>query len=98
MSNHLTNLTLKIWRQTGPNDQGHFESYKVDSISDEASFLEMLDVLNERLIGEGEAQRDDENFAYVAAWQYPGEPLKEASVVKEQLEFHEVHLATRSYK
>jgi succinate dehydrogenase / fumarate reductase, iron-sulfur subunit len=53
MSNHLTNLTLKIWRQTGPNDQGHFESYKVDSISDEASFLEMLDVLNERLIGEG---------------------------------------------
>ncbi len=53
MSNHLTNLTLKIWRQTGPNDQGHFESYKMDSISDEASFLEMLDVLNEHLIGEG---------------------------------------------
>jgi succinate dehydrogenase / fumarate reductase iron-sulfur subunit len=53
VSNHLNNLTLKIWRQTGPNDQGRFESYKVDSISDEASFLEMLDVLNEQLIGEG---------------------------------------------
>ena len=52
MSNHLSNLTLKIWRQSGPNDRGHFEDYKIDSISDEASFLEMLDVLNEKLIGE----------------------------------------------
>jgi succinate dehydrogenase / fumarate reductase iron-sulfur subunit len=48
----ITNLTLKIWRQKGPDDRGHFESYKVDAISDEASFLEMLDVLNERLIAE----------------------------------------------
>ena len=53
MSNHLTNLTLKIWRQTGPNDGGHFETYSIPSISDEASFLEMLDVLNEQLINEG---------------------------------------------
>ena len=52
MSNHLQNLTLKIWRQSGPADGGHFESYRIDSISDEASFLEMLDVLNEKLIGE----------------------------------------------
>ena len=52
MSNHLNNLTLKVWRQTGPDDRGHFETYKIDSISDEASFLEMLDVLNERLISE----------------------------------------------
>ncbi len=51
--NHLTNLTLKIWRQTGPSDPGKFESYRIDSISDEASFLEMLDVLNEKLIAEG---------------------------------------------
>ena len=53
MSNHLTNLTLKVWRQSGPGDAGRFESYRIDSISDEASFLEMLDVLNERLINEG---------------------------------------------
>ena len=53
MANHLTNLTLKIWRQPSPDVAGHFESYTVDSISDEASFLELLDVLNERLIGEG---------------------------------------------
>ncbi len=53
MSHHLENLTLKIWRQDGPADSGHFESYRIDKISDEASFLEMLDVLNEKLIDEG---------------------------------------------
>ena len=53
MSNHLKDITLKIWRQSGPNDGGRFETYKVDEISDEASFLEMLDYLNERLINEG---------------------------------------------
>ena len=53
MSKHLTNITLKIWRQAGPNSAGTFESYTVPEISDEASFLEMLDILNERLIGEG---------------------------------------------
>ena len=47
------NTSAKIWRQSGPVDGGHFESYRIDSISDEASFLEMLDVLNEKLIAEG---------------------------------------------
>jgi succinate dehydrogenase / fumarate reductase iron-sulfur subunit len=50
---HLTNLTLRIWRQAGPADAGHFEDHTIDEISDEASFLELLDVLNERLISEG---------------------------------------------
>jgi len=50
---HLTNLTLRVWRQEGPNDNGRFETYTVNEISDEASFLEMLDVINERLIAEG---------------------------------------------
>jgi succinate dehydrogenase / fumarate reductase, iron-sulfur subunit len=49
----LTNLTLKIWRQQGPDDAGHFETHTVAEVSDEASFLEMLDILNERLIDEG---------------------------------------------
>jgi succinate dehydrogenase / fumarate reductase, iron-sulfur subunit len=53
LSTHLTNLTLKIWRQAGPDVEGKFESYPIDSISDEASFLELLDLLNERLIAEG---------------------------------------------
>ena len=48
------NLTLKIWRQDGPDTAGRFEGYTIDSISDDASFLEMLDVLNEKLIGEGQ--------------------------------------------
>ncbi len=49
----VANLTLRIWRQEGPNDNGRFEDYSVDSISEEASFLELLDVVNERLIAEG---------------------------------------------
>ncbi len=54
MSNHLKNLKLKIWRQGGPADKGRFENYVIDEISDEASFLEMLDVLNEQLIERNE--------------------------------------------
>jgi succinate dehydrogenase / fumarate reductase iron-sulfur subunit len=42
-------LHLKIWRQSGPEDKGHFEDYQLDDISPDMSFLEMLDVLNERL-------------------------------------------------
>jgi succinate dehydrogenase / fumarate reductase iron-sulfur subunit len=53
VTRRLTNLTLRVWRQEGPNDNGRFETYKVDEISDEASFLEMLDVVNERLIADG---------------------------------------------
>jgi succinate dehydrogenase / fumarate reductase flavoprotein subunit len=46
---------------------------------------------------EGEAQRDDENFAYVAAWQYMGKP-SEAVLHKEDLVFENVKLVQRSYK
>ena len=46
---------------------------------------------------EGEALRDDENFAYVAAWEYSGDHSKPI-LNKEHLEFEEVHLAQRSYK
>jgi succinate dehydrogenase iron-sulfur subunit len=54
MSNMLTNITLKIWRQAGPDSPGRFESHVIEQISDEASFLEMLDILNERLIESGQ--------------------------------------------
>lgn len=47
------NLTLKVWRQKDARDQGHFETYPVSDISEDMSFLEMFDVLNERLITEG---------------------------------------------
>ena len=46
------NLTLKVWRQNGPKDKGRFETYKVNNISTDSSFLEMMDVLNEQLISE----------------------------------------------
>jgi succinate dehydrogenase / fumarate reductase, iron-sulfur subunit len=42
-------LRLRIWRQAGPSDRGRMESYDVDDISPDMSFLEVLDVLNERL-------------------------------------------------
>ncbi len=46
-------LTLYIWRQKGPDDSGRLEQYPVKDISEEMSFLEMLDVLNEGLIKAG---------------------------------------------
>jgi len=52
---------------------------------------------DEHKSAEGEAMRDDENFAYVAAWEYTG-PDSEPRVNKEHLEFENIHLATRSYK
>jgi succinate dehydrogenase / fumarate reductase iron-sulfur subunit len=46
-------LTLKVWRQNGPNDKGRIEDFKVDNISPDMSFLEMIDVLNEDLVHQG---------------------------------------------
>ncbi|MBT3667802.1 MAG: succinate dehydrogenase/fumarate reductase iron-sulfur subunit [Opitutae bacterium] len=46
-------LTLKIWRQSGPKGKGLFESHTLDGVSEDSSFLEMLDQLNEQLLGEG---------------------------------------------
>lgn len=53
MSDTLS-LTLKIWRQTSPADAGEFCTYKVHDISTDMSFLEMLDVLNEQLVSQGQ--------------------------------------------
>jgi succinate dehydrogenase iron-sulfur subunit len=47
------NLTLKVWRQKGPDVKGRFETYQAECISTEMSFLEMLDVVNEKLILDG---------------------------------------------
>jgi succinate dehydrogenase / fumarate reductase iron-sulfur subunit len=48
------NLTLQVWRQAGPNDTGGLVEYEATDISPDMSFLEMLDVVNERLIEKGE--------------------------------------------
>jgi succinate dehydrogenase / fumarate reductase iron-sulfur subunit len=52
--NKTINLTLKIWRQKSRADQGRFETYPARDISTDMSFLEMLDVVNERLTLEGQ--------------------------------------------
>ena len=48
------NLTLKIWRQKGPQDKGQMVDYHVKDISEHMSFLEMMDVLNEQLVAKDE--------------------------------------------
>ena len=48
------NLTIKVWRQKGPNDKGQMVDYKVNDISEHMSFLEMMDVLNEQLVASDE--------------------------------------------
>jgi succinate dehydrogenase iron-sulfur subunit len=53
MEHYTMNLTLKVWKQKDANSKGRFETYQVKNISSEMSFLEMFDVLNEELIGEG---------------------------------------------
>jgi succinate dehydrogenase / fumarate reductase iron-sulfur subunit len=47
------NLTLKIWRQKNGATPGHFETYQAKDVLPDMSFLEMLDVVNEELIGQG---------------------------------------------
>ena len=46
-------LILKIWRQAGPEVDGDFEVHQIDNVSEDSSFLEMLDQLNEQLLADG---------------------------------------------
>ncbi|MCO6494846.1 MAG: succinate dehydrogenase/fumarate reductase iron-sulfur subunit [Bacteroidetes bacterium] len=52
-------LTLKIWRQKNKNAHGEMKTYQVDHISDDMSFLEMIDVLNEELV-----EKNDDPVAF----------------------------------
>jgi succinate dehydrogenase / fumarate reductase, iron-sulfur subunit len=47
-------LKLRIWRQVGPDDKGRLVDYAVDNADEDMSFLELIDVLNEKLILQGE--------------------------------------------
>lgn len=51
MDNNLS-LTLKIWRQNDAKAKGRFETYSLDKVSPDSSFLEMMDILNEQLVNE----------------------------------------------
>ena len=46
-------LTLEIWRQAGPTQEGHFETVQVDDASEQMSILELLDHVNECYIERG---------------------------------------------
>lgn len=52
-------ITLEIWRQKGPRDAGRFVRYEVPGVNEHMSFLEMLDVLNRRLV-----ERNEEPVAF----------------------------------
>ena len=47
-------FTLNIWRQNGPHERGRFITYEAQDVSPGMSFLEMLDGVNQRLLGNGE--------------------------------------------
>jgi succinate dehydrogenase / fumarate reductase iron-sulfur subunit len=55
------NITLKVWRQKGPKDKGRFETIPVKDVETHMSFLEMLDVVNERLALEGKEPIEFDN-------------------------------------
>ncbi len=47
-------FTLRVWRQNGPTAKGHFDTFEMKDITGDTSFLEMLDILNEQLIEDGQ--------------------------------------------
>jgi len=53
MSTQALNLTLKVWKQKDIKSKGGFETYSLSGISPDCSFLEMIDILNEKLVNEG---------------------------------------------
>jgi len=54
MSSKNINITVKVWRQQDAKSKGKFESYPLSNISTDSSFLEMMDVLNEKLVTENQ--------------------------------------------
>jgi succinate dehydrogenase / fumarate reductase iron-sulfur subunit len=53
MQSKTLNLVLKVWRQKGPKSEGQFVEYPAKGVSTDASFLEMLDAVNEQIIADG---------------------------------------------
>jgi len=109
----IPELREEFWKNvnvTGENGELNQSLEYAGRVADFMEFAELLclDALHRRescgghfreefQTPDGEAQRDDENFGYVAAWEYQG-PNKPASLHKEPLVYEEVHMSTRSYK
>ena len=106
-------LREEFWKNvkvTGQNEELNQNLEHAGRVADFLEFGELmaLDALERRescgghfrtefQTEEGEATRDDEHFAYVAAWEYAG-PGKGPILNKEPLAYEEVHMSTRSYK
>ena len=109
----IAELKKEFWsdvKVTGTNDEFNQELEKANRFVDflETAKLIALDALNrtescgghfreESQTPEGEAQRKDDEFMYVAAWEYTGED-KDPELHKEPLVYEEVKVATRNYK
>jgi succinate dehydrogenase / fumarate reductase flavoprotein subunit len=109
----IPKLREEFWRNLTVPGSGEELNQSLELAGRVADFLELgelmcIDALHreescgghfrvEHQTADGEAKRDDEHFAYVAAWEYQG-PDKAPVLHKEPLEFENVHLATRSYK
>jgi succinate dehydrogenase / fumarate reductase flavoprotein subunit len=109
----IPDIRERFWRElrvTGTGEELNQELEKAGRVADFLEFAELLcrDALQreescgshfreEYQTADGEAQRDDERFAYVAAWEYAG-PGNPPRLHKEPLAFESVHLAQRSYQ
>jgi succinate dehydrogenase / fumarate reductase flavoprotein subunit len=108
----IPELRQEFWKNvnvTGENGELNQNLEYAGRVADFMEFAELLclDALHRRescgghfreefQTAEGEAQRDDENFAYVAAWEYQADKMP--VLHKEPLVYEEVHMSTRSYK
>jgi succinate dehydrogenase / fumarate reductase flavoprotein subunit len=106
-------LREEFWRDVKVLGDGESFNQSLEKAGRVADFFELAELIcqdalhreescgghfrEEHQTPEGEAQRDDDNFAYVAAWEFNG-PGKAATLHKEDLVFENVHLAQRSYK
>ena len=106
-------LREEFWKDVKVTGEGEALNQDLEAAGRVADFMEFAELLvrdalmrNESCGGhfreefqtpDGEAQRDDANFSFVAAWQYGGEG-KEPVLQKEPLQYEEVHMTTRVYK
>ena len=106
-------LREEFWQNLKVAGQSHELNQDLEHAGRVADFLEFAELLvqdalhrrescgghfrTEFQTEDGEARRDDANFAYVAAWEYAG-PDRPAILNKEPLSYEEVHMSTRSYK
>ncbi|MEM6641604.1 MAG: fumarate reductase/succinate dehydrogenase flavoprotein subunit [Bacteroidota bacterium] len=109
----IKQLREQFWKEVSVPGSGDRINSELEKAGRVADFLELGELFardalerqescgghfrEEHQTEEGEAERDDANYAYVAAWEYTGEPSK-AKLHKEELIFENIELKTRSYK